>query len=216
MSRALRLVILGDSLSKNATVMAHQLWPEVLCRLYRAAGYRVRAINLASNGQSSEDMLDDQLPVAVGHEPDIAIVGTAGNDYGDGLTQAETAANMRAIIQGLYGAGCARVFCWSPWFVDIVNGDTLDATGGHAGQITRYRRAHDAVSDACAREAATYLDAFVHFQRRFLDGIDTYGTSPNQLGRNDVHPNVGGFSLLADFFFARIPHTSLPAFCHRT
>jgi hypothetical protein len=110
------IVWMGDSLSHNVTLMVptHMLAPERLAARLRALGYSVRARNFAKNGNTTgttaahmiarfREMLlyDNPNNNPPTPWPAAAVIFGGVNDPGNGITTAQTTANLRAMVKAL-------------------------------------------------------------------------------------------------------------------
>jgi acyl-CoA thioesterase-1 len=99
-SAATRLLALGDSLTAGYMLPGDALFPVVLERKLRAAGYDVEVINAGVSGDTSSGGLE-RLDWAIGDGVDAAIVELGANDMLRGIQPATTEKSLDEILQRL-------------------------------------------------------------------------------------------------------------------
>jgi acyl-CoA thioesterase-1 len=97
---ALRLLVLGDSLSAGYGLQPEDSFPAQLEDAIYDAGYDVRVINAGVSGDTTAGGLS-RLDWALADKPHIVLVELGGNDALRGLPPAETFANLDAILARL-------------------------------------------------------------------------------------------------------------------
>jgi len=94
---ALRLLVLGDSLSAGYGLKPEDSFPSRLEEALDVAGYGVHVINAGVSGDTTAGGLS-RLEWALVDKPHIVLVELGGNDALRGLPPAETYANLESII----------------------------------------------------------------------------------------------------------------------
>ncbi len=102
-----RVVFLGDSLTAGYGVAADEAYPAVLGRLLAADGTPIEVVNAGVSGDTSAGGLS-RTAWTLREHADILVLCLGGNDGLRGQPPANTAANLRRIIELATGAG-ARV-----------------------------------------------------------------------------------------------------------
>lgn len=102
----LRLVALGDGYTEGAGIDRRDSWPAQLVQILNRSETRVQFVapyNLAELGSSSQDVLEFQLPLVEGYEPDVVTLQVGVNDiYIDqGLDQEQYRSNIAQILDRL-------------------------------------------------------------------------------------------------------------------
>jgi len=101
---ATRLLALGDSLTAGYMLPGDALFPVVLERRLRAAGYDVEVINAGVSGDTSSGGLE-RLDWAIGDGVDAAIVELGANDMLRGIEPAKTEQALDEILRRLKAKG---------------------------------------------------------------------------------------------------------------
>ncbi len=79
-SPPLRIVLLGDSsITAPGVHPLDECWARRVAH-HLAADHHITLINLASGGTRAADLLKYQVPVAIAHDPDMALVSVGAND----------------------------------------------------------------------------------------------------------------------------------------
>ncbi|MDF2118200.1 arylesterase [Roseiarcaceae bacterium H3SJ34-1] len=99
-SAATRILALGDSLTAGHLLPGDALFPVVLERRLRDAGYDVEVINAGVSGDTSTGGLE-RLDWAIGDGVDAAIVELGANDMLRGIQPAATEKALDEILQRL-------------------------------------------------------------------------------------------------------------------
>lgn len=94
---ALRLLVLGDSLTAGYGIPIADAFPTQLQSRLDAAGYRVTVINAGVSGDTTAGGVS-RLEWALADEPDLVIVELGGNDALRGLAPEQTRDNLDRII----------------------------------------------------------------------------------------------------------------------
>lgn len=107
MADRLRYVALGDSFTIGTSVAAPERWPDQL--VARLHGLDLVA-NLAVNGYTSGDVIDDELPRLPALRPELLTLLIGVNDIVQGVPETTYRGNVAAILDALAGAvGASRV-----------------------------------------------------------------------------------------------------------
>ena len=164
---ALRLLVLGDSLSAGYGLQPADAFPAQLEEALRAAGYAVRVINAGVSGDTTAGGLS-RLEWALTDRPHMVLVELGGNDALRGLPPEETYANLDAIL--------SRV-------KQSVPGVILAGMQTPRNLGTDYATAFDAIYPRLASEYDVALYPF------FLDGV---ALEPSLNLPDGIHPNPAG------------------------
>lgn len=104
-THALRVVVLGDSLSAGFGLAADEALPEQLQTRLNAGGVDVEVINAGVSGDTSANGLA-RYDWSVGSlDPDVVIIALGANDYLLGLSSDSTRANLAALIEQAQAGG---------------------------------------------------------------------------------------------------------------
>jgi len=172
-ARALRLVVLGDSLTAGFGVPPGKAFPDQLEAALRARGWRVDVVNAGVSGDTTGDGLA-RYEWAVPADADALIVELGANDMLRGLPPDETRQALMAIIEK---AKAKRL-------------PTLIAGMRAAPNLgAEYDRAFDAIYPALAEAEGAILYPF------FLEGVAGDATLNQPDG---LHPTVAGVAVVTN------------------
>jgi acyl-CoA thioesterase-1 len=104
---AVRIVVLGDSLSAGLGLAESEAFPAVVRGLLRNAGYSVEVVNAGVSGDTTAGGVA-RVDWILKQEPDLLVVELGGNDALRGQPLENTESNLRQIIDRARGKG-ARV-----------------------------------------------------------------------------------------------------------
>ncbi len=172
-ARALRLVVLGDSLTAGLGLPPGEAFPDQLQAALRAKGWDVDVVNAGVSGDTAEDGLA-RYDWAVPADADALIVELGANDMLRGLPPDETRAALTAILDKAKAAHLP----------------TLIAGMRAAPNLgAEYDRAFDASYPAVAEASGAILYPF------FLDGV----AGDAKLNQPDgMHPTAAGAAVIAN------------------
>ena len=162
----------GDSISAGFGVEPGKSYPEDLQRLIDAAGYQFRIVSLGVSGDTTADGVE-RLQSVIAVHPAVVILEFGGNDGLRGQPVAESARNMRKMVEALRTAGAEVVLA----------GMTLPRNYG-----PDYIAAFDRIYVDVAQEFRLVRIPFL------LDGV---GGNPALMQPDGIHPNVVGAELVA-------------------
>jgi acyl-CoA thioesterase-1 len=101
---ALRILVLGDSLTAGYGLSDEDAFPNQLQRALLTAGHHVKVINAGVSGDTTAGGLS-RLEWALSDQPHIVILELGGNDALRGLDPQQTRENLERIIVRLKQAG---------------------------------------------------------------------------------------------------------------
>lgn len=82
----IRYVPIGDSYTIGDGVSSSETYPELLTNHLRQSGYNVKLVlNPAQSGWTTQDAIDDELPIFVKSKPTFATLLIGANDYALGI-----------------------------------------------------------------------------------------------------------------------------------
>ena len=98
------VVALGDSFTSGYGAPPGKSYPDYLEEYLNNSGYYYKVLNFGRNGASSGDGLK-QLTAIEKKKPALVVVILGANDMLDGLSIAQTTANLNTIVSSLQGSG---------------------------------------------------------------------------------------------------------------
>jgi acyl-CoA thioesterase-1 len=170
---AIKIAVLGDSLSAGYGLMAHEAFPAQLESALRGLGVEVGVINAGVSGDTTAGGLS-RVDWVLGDEPAFVIVELGANDALRGLDTIQMETNLSAIIDKLKARG-VRV---------LLAGMLAPPNYGRA-----YGDAFNAVYPALAERHDIPLYPF------FLDGV----AGEPALNLDDgIHPTADGVAIIVE------------------
>jgi acyl-CoA thioesterase-1 len=166
-AEALKIFILGDSLTAGYGVALGKSFPDQLQAALKARGHRVRVINGGVSGDTSAGGRA-RIGWALKDKPDAFIVALGGNDALRGIDPKSTRGNLDAILTRLGRAG-----------VPVL----LAGWKSPRNLGPEYVRAFEAIFPALARKHGVLFYPFI------LDGV---ALKPALNQRDGIHPNARG------------------------
>lgn len=172
-----------------------QSWPT---RLAARLGEHVHLINLGIPGETANQALLDELPIALDAQPDVVTVWLGVNDFADGVSLASFRQQIGSLFAALRQGTHAR----------IVAGNLPDLTllprfFGYPGETLRadIGRWNAAIAALCAQNGITLVDIF--------GGWGELAQHPEYVSDDGLHPSSLGAQRLADLFAAALRRTAV-------
>jgi lysophospholipase L1-like esterase len=103
----IRYLALGDSFTAGTGNPPSAAFPSRLATLWRAHGRRVTLENVAVNGYTTEDVLEQEVPRVAPFHPTLVTLAVGANDRVHGSTADVYRSHVRSIFQAIVDAGVA-------------------------------------------------------------------------------------------------------------
>jgi acyl-CoA thioesterase I len=174
-----RIVALGDSLTAGLGLPPDEAYPAVLQQLVDAAGYEFEVVNMGVSGDTSAGGRR-RLEWALDGDARVLVLALGANDGLRGLSTAEMAANLEAIIEQARARQVAVLLCG------------MEAPPNFGPDFTgEFRKTY---ADLAARHDVTFLPFL-------LDGI---AGIPALNQADGIHPNAEGARRMAGLVWERL------------
>jgi lysophospholipase L1-like esterase len=184
---ALRYVTLGDSYTIGTSVSAADSWPSQLAE-------RVPALqlvrNLGVNGYTSRDVIDDELPVLAGLEPEFVTLMIGVNDVVQRVPEQTYRANVERILDAvLVSVPANRLLC-------VATPDyTVTPQGGAFGspeqQQAGIERVNTLLGEACTARGIRYVPEIFAISQ-------VAGSDRSLVAGDGLHPSGAQYRLWVD------------------
>ena len=165
-------------------------WPTLLAA---RLGDHVHLINLGIPGETADQALLDELPIALDAKPNVVTIWLSVNDFAAGVSLGTYTQQLDSLLASVKRGTHARVVVGNlpdltllPRFADY-RADTLRA------DIQRWNAA---IADLCSRDGATLVDIY--------QGWRELATHPEYISGDGLHPSTLGAQRLAELFAAAI------------
>ena len=113
--KPLRFVVLGDSTAAGLGASGpDHAYATVLSRRLAEAGWRVDLNVLGVSGARIQDVLEEQVPLALSAEPDLVFVGIGANDVTHLTSLSEIEREFALVVDRLQGSGAAVAVAGPP------------------------------------------------------------------------------------------------------
>jgi lysophospholipase L1-like esterase len=103
----IRYLALGDSFTAGTGNPPSAAFPARLAALWRAHGRRVALENVAVNGFTTEDVLEQEIPQVAPFRPTLVTLAVGANDRVHGSSADVYRSNVRALLRAIMEAGVA-------------------------------------------------------------------------------------------------------------
>jgi lysophospholipase L1-like esterase len=184
-----RYLALGDSFTCGTGGPPERAFPSQLARLAKQRGVEVRLENVAVNGYSTQDLIDDELVALRTFHPDTVTLAIGANDVVRATGEGRYRANVRRIFTAILESGVkpARVFVLPQpdWSASPV------ASGfGEPATLRARIEAHNTIlKEEATRVGAVYVDLFPAFVEQARAGL---------VAPDGLHPSAKAYSAWAD------------------
>jgi len=189
LTRPLVYVAIGasDTVGIGADDPARNGWVPQFARLL---GSSIHVHNLGSSGTLLRTARQDQLPVAIGDQPDLVTVWLAVNDLNAGVPLDQYRADLDGLLASLGSQTHAVVL--------VANVPDLTRVPQYRGQDptalrTVVQQWNQAIADTTARRGAHLVDLYAEYAE--------LAAHPEDLSSDGFHPSSAGYARLAELFF---------------
>ncbi len=180
---AKRYLALGDSFTIGTGATPQQAFP---ARLAARASCAVELRNVAVNGYTTADVIEDELPALADFAPTFATLAIGANDIVRGSTPDQYRARLRRILAAVRAAGVARVVTvpQPDWSLS----PAAQAFGDPAEIHARIVEANAILRDETAAVGGTYVDLFDLMESQARAGL---------IARDGLHPTAEAYDAWA-------------------
>ena len=184
---SLRYLALGDSYTIGTSVAERERWPNQLVE--RVPGLELVG-NLAVNGYTSADLIEEELPEVDGHAPDVVSVLIGVNDVVQGVPDSRYAANVALILDELLTVlRPERIIC-------VATPDyTVTPSGGSFGDPDLQRdgivRVNAILREACESRAIRFVPEVFEISQAARD-------DSSLVADDGLHPSGAQYSRWVD------------------
>lgn len=149
---------LGDSFTAGSGSSPEQSYPAKLRDLWKSAGVQVELLNVAEEGQTTEEVLKHQLPKAEAFHPDLVMLTAGANDIVHGVKEKAFRAALRKIFNGLVASGVPsrRIFVLSQ--PNWAESPSASAYGDPEQLVEQIRKYNDALREECKKAKVSFID----------------------------------------------------------
>ena len=173
---------MGDGYPKYAAEMLRAAYPDV----------EFEFINLGISGNRTNQLFDRMYEDMILVEPDVVSILICINDiwhrhsHHIETTDAQIAANYRAILERLKRQTNAKILILAPFLLDNAEKES-------------WRAELDTILPTVYALAEEYADAFVPLDRHFEEALKTQ-PEPCHYSPDGVHPNENGAKFIAELY----------------
>jgi lysophospholipase L1-like esterase len=150
-----RYLALGDSFTIGTGATPERSFPARLADRWKTAGCAVEIKNVAVNGYTTGDLIEQELPVVPTFHPTFVTIAIGANDIVRGGTVEAYRANLRRIFDAVKGARV--VVIPQP---DWSRSPTAAAFGTPDQLVAKIRTFNTALAEEAAAHGASYVDLF--------------------------------------------------------
>lgn len=168
---AIRYLALGDSFTIGTGSSPAQAFPARLAARWEGAGRRVVLRNLAVNGYTTQDLIEDELPAVRAFAPSFVTLAIGANDLVRGGTPARYRAQLRRIFALLQADGvpASRVVVLPQ--PDWSQSPVAAAFGTRAELAARIRVFNEVIREETLAVGARFVDLFPLMERQAGAGL---------------------------------------------
>jgi lysophospholipase L1-like esterase len=191
----IRYLALGDSFTAGTGNPPSASFPSRLASLWRAHGRKVTLLNVAVNGYTTEDVLEQEVPRVAPFHPTLVTLAVGANDRVHGSSADDYRSRVRVLFRAIIDAGVGpdRIVALPQpdWSLS-----PAAASFGDPAQIGADIVAFNAVLRDEARAAgARYVDLYPLMHRQ---------AEAKMLARDGLHPAAGPHEEWAEALYEQI------------
>ncbi|MGZ3584611.1 MAG: SGNH/GDSL hydrolase family protein [Ktedonobacterales bacterium] len=170
-----------------------QSWPT---QLAARLGGHVHLINLGIPGETADQALLDELPIALDAKPNVVTIWLGVNDFADGVPLASFRQQLGSLFSALRQGTHARIVAGN-----LPDLSLLPRFYGYQGDALRadISRWNAAIAELCAQNNVTLVDIF--------GGWSELAQHPEYVSSDGLHPSALGAQRLADLFATALRRT---------
>ncbi len=186
-ARTIRYLALGDSFTIGTGGPPDLSFPSQLKRALLKKGLDVRLENVAVNGYSTREVIDEELEALPRFKPDVVTLAVGANDVVRHDDEAEYRANLKRIFKAIAAVKPHKVLVlpqpdWSQ--------SPVAAGFGEPAALRRRIEAHNTILAEEAKLAgATYVELFAQFVEQARQGL---------VAPDGLHPNAKAYNAWAN------------------
>lgn len=201
--KKIKLLFQGDSITDAGRDRAdiHNMgagYPKYASEMLRAAypDVEFEFINLGISGNRTDQLFDRMYEDMILIEPDVVSILICINDvwhrhsHQIETTDAQIAANYRAILERLKRQTNAKILILSPFLLDNAEKES-------------WRAELDTILPIVRSLAEEYADAFIPLDKHFEEALKTQ-PEPCHYSPDGVHPNENGAKFIAELYVKAI------------
>lgn len=171
-----------------------QSWPS---QLATRLGDHVHLINLGIPGETADQALLDELPIALDAKPDIVTVWLGVNDFTDGVPLTTYTQQLGRLLSTLHTGIHANIVVGNLPDLTLLPRFASYTAATLRADILRWNAA---IADVCAQIGVTLVDIF--------GGWSELAQHPEYISGDGLHPSTLGAQRLADLFVSALQRTS--------
>lgn len=168
-----------------------QSWPT---QLAARLGAHVHLINLGIPGETAEQALLDEQPIALDARPDVVTVWLGVNDFADGVSLATYKQQLGSLLSTLRTGTHAAIVAGNLPDLSLLPRFAGYAAGSLRADVHRW---NVAIADICAQYGVNVVDIF--------GGWSELAQHPEYISADGLHPSALGAQRLADLFASALP-----------
>jgi len=192
---AVRYLALGDSFTIGTGSGPTSALPARLSERWRRAGCTVELENVAVNGYTTDDLIDEELPAIARFKPTFVTVAVGANDIVRGRTEAAYRANVKRIFAAVVaGAGTARIVALPQ--PDWSKSPAASGFGTPEAIATSIKTFNAALAAEAQAARVTFIDLYPLMERQ---------ADQKMLASDGLHPSAGAHDAWADALAAALP-----------
>ncbi|MEO7364047.1 MAG: SGNH/GDSL hydrolase family protein [Candidatus Saccharimonadales bacterium] len=200
---SLRYLPLGDSYTIGQSVAEQERWPNQLVAKLAADGTKLVIIaNPAVTGYTSQNLIDSELPLVAQLKPDFVTIQIGVNDYVQGVSSSDFAANLDNIIRAVQSKLTKPENILLVTIPDYGKTPTGAQYGSPASSEAAIISFNLIITDAARRYHLPVADIFAVSQRVLDD--------PSLIAPDGLHPSGKQYADWTSIIYATMQANHLP------
>lgn len=195
-----RYLALGDSFTAGTGALPSESFPARLVHHWKAKGHTVHLSNPAKNGYTTQDLIDEELPVLKTFKPTLVTLAIGANDLVRGADERRYRAQLRKIFQAILSAGVkpSAIFAipQPAWHAAPV----AEAFGDREALRAKIERFNTVLQEESKSVGARYIDLWPLMLKQKHD-----------VAPDGLHPSASAYDAMAKALARHIKPNEQPA-----
>ncbi len=192
-AKTIRYLAVGDSFTIGTGSPQTSSFPSRLADRWKAAGCTVELKNVAVNGFTTEDVIDEELPELGTFRPSFVTIAVGANDIVRGNTAEGYRVNTRKILAAVRASGAQVVVLPQPdWSRSPVAADF----GDRESLASAIRRFNEILASEATAAGARYVDLSPLMEKQAIE---------KQVASDGLHPSAAAYDAWADALAKALP-----------
>jgi lysophospholipase L1-like esterase len=194
-----RYLALGDSFTAGTGALPSESFPARLVARWKKSGVDVQLENPASNGFTTQDVIDEELPALETFKPSIVSLAIGANDLVRGSDEKRYRAQLKRIFKAILDAGVKPTAIFAIPQPAWSEAPISEAFGDRAELRRKIERFNEILKEEAKTAGARYLDLWPLMVK-----------NDHKVAPDGLHPSVEAYDAMAAEIAKQLPLKPTP------